>query len=135
MGGIGLALAEHLARTVHARLVLVGRTQFPARSEWEALLKENGKRTDAQRIRKLQKIERLGGEVLTISADVTDPVQMENTLRIARKRFGHIDGVVHAAGLIEDGPLQIKTRESAARVLAPKIQGTLALQKALPREA
>ena len=43
MGGIGLAFAEHLARTVHARLVLVGRTPLPAVSEWEALLKENGK--------------------------------------------------------------------------------------------
>ena len=131
MGGIGLVLAEHLARTVHARLVLVGRTQLPAMSQWEALLKEDGKGIHAQRIRKLQKIHSLGGEVLTISADVTDPVQIENTLRIARQRFGAIDGVIHAAGLIEDGPLQVKTRESAARVLAPKIHGTLALQKAL----
>ena len=131
MGGIGLVLAEHLARTVHARLVLVGRTQFPAISEWEVLLKENGKGINAQRIRKLKEIQGLGGDVLTVSADVTDLVQMENALRIARQRFGAIDGVVHAAGLIEDGPLQIKTRESAARVLAPKIQGTLALLKAL----
>ena len=131
MGGIGLALATHLARTVHARLVLVGRTQFPAVSEWEDLLKGTGKGPDVERIRKLQEIERLGGEVLAISANVTDLAQTENALRVARQRFGRIDGVIHAAGLIEDGPLQIKTRESANRVLAPKVQGTLALQKAL----
>ena len=77
------------------------------------------------------KIQALEARFHRFPRDVTDPVQMEDTIRIARQRFGAIDGVVHAAGLIEDGPLQIKTRESAARVLAPKIQGTLALQKAL----
>ncbi|HET8842172.1 MAG TPA: beta-ketoacyl synthase N-terminal-like domain-containing protein, partial [Ktedonobacteraceae bacterium] len=34
LGGIGLAIAEHLARTVQARLVLVGRTPLPARKQW-----------------------------------------------------------------------------------------------------
>jgi acyl transferase domain-containing protein/thioesterase domain-containing protein len=131
MGGIGLVLAEHLARTVHARLVLVGRARLSDMSEWEALLKKNGQGSDAQKVRKLREIQALGGEVLTVCADVTDRFQMEETIRIARQRFGDLDGVVHAAGLIEDGPLQIKTRDSAARVLAPKIQGTLALHEAL----
>ena len=56
---------------------------------------------------------------------------MEQAVETALQRFGGIDGVIHAAGLIEDGPLQIKSRESAARVLAPKIQGTLVLQEVL----
>ena len=132
LGGIGLVLAEHLARTVHARLVLVGRTQLPPPSEWQAVLgKSNGANSARQKIAKLREIESLGAEVLTISADVTDSKQIEDALRIARQRFGDIHGVIHAAGLIEDGPLQIKTRESAARVLAPKVQGTLVLQQAL----
>ena len=43
LGGIGLTVAEHLARTLHARLVLLGRTQLPPASEWQALLsKPNG---------------------------------------------------------------------------------------------
>jgi acyl transferase domain-containing protein/thioesterase domain-containing protein/acyl carrier protein len=132
LGGIGLVLAEHLARTVHARLVLMGRTQLPPPSEWQAVLgKPNGANNARQKIAKLREIESLGAEVLTISADVTDSKQIEDALRIARQRFGSIHGVIHAAGLIEDGPLQIKTRESAARVLAPKVQGTLVLQQAL----
>ena len=132
LGGIGLVVAEHLARTVHARLVLVGRTPLPPASEWQAVLdKPNGANGARQKIAKLREIESLGAEVLTISADVTDSKQIAEALRVARQRFGDIHGVIHAAGLIEDGPLQIKTRESAARVLAPKIQGTLVLQQAL----
>ena len=132
LGGIGLVVAEHLARTVHARLVLVGRTPLPPPSEWQAALdKPNSANGARRKIAKLREIESLGGEILTISADVTDSKQIAQGLRVARQRFGDIHGVIHAAGLIEDGPLQIKTRESAARVLAPKIQGTLVLQQAL----
>jgi acyl transferase domain-containing protein/acyl carrier protein len=132
LGGIGLVVAEHLARTVHARLVLVGRTPLPPASEWQAVLgKPNGANGARQKIAKLRELESSGAEVLTISADVTDSKEIAEALRIARQRFGDIHGVIHAAGLIEDAPLQIKTRESAARVLAPKIQGTLVLQQAL----
>jgi acyl transferase domain-containing protein/thioesterase domain-containing protein/acyl carrier protein len=132
LGGIGLVVAEHLARSVHARLVLVGRTPLPPASEWQSILdKPNGANGARQKIAKLREIESLRAEVLTISADVTDFRQIAEALRTARQRFGDIHGVIHAAGLIEDAPLQIKTRESAARVLAPKIQGTLALQRAL----
>jgi amino acid adenylation domain-containing protein len=38
LGGLGLAVAEHLARTVGARLVLLGRTPLPPRPEWDAWL-------------------------------------------------------------------------------------------------
>ncbi len=132
LGGIGLAVAEHLARTVHARLVLVGRTPLPPKSEWKTVLGEpNGANSARQRISKLREIESLGAEVLAIAADVTDSRAIAEAVNTARQRFGDIHGVIHAAGLIEDGPLQIKTPESAARVLAPKIQGTLALQQAL----
>jgi thioesterase domain-containing protein/NADP-dependent 3-hydroxy acid dehydrogenase YdfG/acyl carrier protein len=132
LGGIGLVIAEHLARTVHARLVLTGRTPLPPASEWDALLAQPEKADSAQQtIRKLRELESLGSEVLTIPADVTSRKQMEEALGIVRQRFGELNGVIHAAGLIEDGPLQIKTRESAARVLAPKISGTLVLQDVL----
>ena len=132
LGGIGLVVAEHLARTVHARLVLVGRTPLPPASEWQSVLDQpNGANSLRQKITKLRELESLGVEVLTISADVTDSKQIAEALRIARQSFGDIHGVIHAAGLIEDAPLQTKTRESATRVLAPKIQGTLVLQQAL----
>ncbi|TFG97233.1 MAG: KR domain-containing protein, partial [Myxococcales bacterium] len=36
LGGIGLTLAEHLARKVRARLVLLGRRGLPARDAWGA---------------------------------------------------------------------------------------------------
>jgi hypothetical protein len=39
--------------------------------------------------------------------------------------------IFHAAGVLDDGPLMLKAAESATRVLAPKVRGTLALEAAL----
>ena len=82
LGGIGLVVAEHLARTVHARLVLVGRAPLPPASEWQTVLsKSNGTNDTRQKIAKLRELESLGAEILTISADVTDSQQIAEALR------------------------------------------------------
>lgn len=132
LGSLGLVIAEHLAREFKARLVLVGRTAVPAESEWEAALHDPGQsEAERQRIRKLMKI-RAHAEGLEIArADIANPAEMRAAVALAQKQFGKIDGVLHAAGVLEDGPLMVKSAESAARVLAPKVQGTLVLEEAL----
>lgn len=130
LGGVGLAIAEHLSRVWKARLVLVGRTALPPRAHWDAALHDTEvpERTKEQ-LRKLIEIQSAGGEVLPIQADVTRKEEMELAVREARRHFRAIHGVVHAAGTIGDMPLQMKTREGAARVLRPKVHGTLILKE------
>jgi acyl carrier protein len=65
-----------------------------------------------------------------ITADVADPAQMDDAVRQALARFGTVHGVFHAAGLPGQGLTQLKTADIAAQVMAPKIQGTLALDRA-----
>ena len=130
LGGIGLVIAEHLARSLQARLVLLGRTALPPRSDWEPLAATDHPWNAVQhKIRKLLEIESLGAELLTVATDVTKRDEMESAVKLARQKFGAIDGVIHAAGVIEDSPLQVKTRESATRVLDPKVKGTLILKE------
>ena len=132
LGGIGLVIAEYLARTLHARLVLVSRSELPPASEWKRVMENDGSApTLKEKIRKLLEIESLGGEVLTIRADVTSREEMAAAVKLACERFGAMHGVIHAAGVVEDGPLLAKERESAARVLDPKIKGTLVLDEIL----
>ncbi len=132
LGGVGLAIAEHLAKTVQARLVLVGRQGLPARSEWAQRLADGSiAPSQAHRIRQVMAIEALGAEVLVIAADVTSAPQMKAALKQARARFGALHGVLHTAGVLADGVIQLKDAAVAASVLAPKVQGTLALEAAL----
>ncbi len=121
LGGIGLVLAEDLARSVGARLVLTSRSGFP---------------DDAAdpRVRGVRRLEELGAEVLVVAADVTDEAAMREAVRQARERFGAVHGAIHAAGVPGGGLIALKTAEAAGRVLAPKVQGSLNLAAALEGE-
>ncbi len=132
LGGLGLALARHLAETQGARLALVGRTALPPRERWERRLAELSPADPlGRRLREMMAIEAAGGEVLPIAADVTDVRAMQRAVRQVRRHFGAIDGVFHAAGLLDDGPIQLKQHDAARAVIAPKLLGTLALEQAL----
>jgi non-ribosomal peptide synthase protein (TIGR01720 family) len=134
LGGVGLELAEYLARTVRARLVLLGRSAFPARAEWAAWLDAHSEQ-DAigRKIRRLIALEETGAEVLVLSADVTDDAQAEAAFREASEQFGEINGVIHAAGLPPSSLIQRRTREAAASVLAPKVRATRTLDALVRR--
>jgi acyl transferase domain-containing protein/acyl carrier protein len=114
MGGIGQAIANYLAETVKARLVLTGRSQQP--------------KTPEQR-QNIERWEKLGAEVLQVKADAANAAEMENALAQAGKRFGTIDGVIHAAGLPDGAVIQGRTREMTENIMAPKVGGTLILDR------
>jgi acyl transferase domain-containing protein/NADP-dependent 3-hydroxy acid dehydrogenase YdfG/acyl carrier protein len=135
LGGIGLTIAEHLARSVRARLVLLGRSSFPARAEWESWLATHNDDDRAGRtIRKLLTLEETGAEVMVASADVADMEAMRDVVKRATERFGQINGVVHSAGVAGGRMIQLQTPLEAARVLSPKAQGTLVLDDILKDE-
>jgi NAD(P)-dependent dehydrogenase (short-subunit alcohol dehydrogenase family)/acyl carrier protein len=132
LGGVGLVLAEHLAEAYKARLVLTARSPLPPREQWDGWLaghpREDG---TSRRIRQVQRLEQLGSEVLVVAADVASLGQMQDVVGQAVARFGPIQGAVHSAGVAGGGVIQLKEREAAARVLAPKLEGTLVLEEVL----
>lgn len=128
LGGIGLALAEYLARQAQARLVLLSRSSFPGEDEWSQWLESHGREDRiSQKIRRLADIRKMGGDILVCRGDVTDGGQLEEVRKQAEKRFGRLDGLIHAAGIPGGGMIQLKKPELAEKVLAPKLQGTMAL--------
>lgn len=132
LGGIGLVFAEHLAKTVQAKLILIGRSALPERSAWEQWLTDHTEEDPtSSKMRKVQDLEALGAEVLVVGADVAVQEQMAGAISQAQKQFGQINGVIHAAGVPGGGAIQRKTREIAEKVLAPKVQGTVILETLL----
>ncbi len=131
-GGIGLVLAESLARAVKARLIITARSAFPPMSAWSRWVAAHGEDDDvSRRIAVLRTVEENGGEVIVIRADVADPDAMRRGIAQAEKRFGPINGVIHAAGIPGEGILQLKEPETALAVLRPKVHGTLVLAELL----
>ncbi len=131
-GGIGLATAEHLARTANARLVLIGRSALPPADQWDAWLRSHADdNTISRRIRSIRELESFGAEVLPAEADVTDVEAMREAVQEALRRFGTIHGVVHAAGVLQDGLIAQKTQSDAEEVFAPKVHGAMVLDEAV----
>ncbi|MBW4666572.1 MAG: KR domain-containing protein [Cyanomargarita calcarea GSE-NOS-MK-12-04C] len=130
LGGIGLVLAEHLAKTLQAKLILIGRGALPERSEWEQwLVTHDPQDIVSRKIQKVRSLEALGVEVEIKSADVTNFEQMQAIIAQVLQKFGHINGVIHAAGIPGGGVTQLKTRDMASNVLAAKVKGTLILEE------
>jgi len=100
LGGVGLVLAEHLARTQRAKLVLTGRSAFPEKADWNQWLTRHDEHdATSRKIRVLQELEKTGAEVLVLHADVSDEKQMREVLARTDERFGGLDGVIHGAGV------------------------------------
>lgn len=132
-GGIGLTLAEDLIRRFKAKIVLIARRPLPDRAFWHAHLARHAP-TDplSRRILALQRLEALGGEVTVAVADVCNIEEMRAAVVDAATRFGPIRAVIHAAGVVDDGPLMTKTPAAVEEVFAPKLHGTLVLDRLFP---
>jgi acyl transferase domain-containing protein/NAD(P)-dependent dehydrogenase (short-subunit alcohol dehydrogenase family) len=65
-------------------------------------------------------IEQAGGKAEYIRADVTDAEAFAAVLTDIKQRYGRIDGVIHAAGILEDKFFRSKDAESFARVYNTK---------------
>nr|WP_314262184.1 SDR family oxidoreductase [uncultured Devosia sp.] len=132
LGDLALTFATQLVSTRHARVALLARTALPARANWPVLSRVLPV-TDRRRmaITAIQSMEEAGGEVLVLEGDVTNPLDVQRALDQIRAKWGHLTGVLHTAGMVDDAPLLAKTVESAELVLAPKVVGTMVLAEAL----
>ncbi|WP_395540650.1 type I polyketide synthase [Neotabrizicola sp. sgz301269] len=132
-GGIGLTVAEDLIRRHGVKITLIARSALPDRTLWPRHLAAHAPGDPvSRRILALQRLEALGGEVLVTRADVANPDEMTAARDAGVARFGPVAAVIHAAGVVDDGPLVTKTPASAEEVFAPKLHGTQVLDRLFP---
>ena len=133
LGGIGLTLAERLGREYGAKIGFVARSSLPPREKWDEVLRTaSSKSAKARRILGLKAVEAAGAEVMILEADVSNPVEMRAAVNAMVEKWGRINGVIHAAGAIDDAPILSKESYSVDNVLAAKVQGTQVLSDLFP---
>jgi acyl transferase domain-containing protein/acyl carrier protein len=106
-GGLGLSTAEWLVEQGVRHLVLTGRS---------------GVATEAA-VQAVAKMEAAGVRVVVAKADVSDERQVAGVIEEIRRSMPPLRGVVHAAGILDDGVLLQLDEERFARVMAPKVSG------------
>jgi myxalamid-type polyketide synthase MxaB len=106
LGALGLNTAKWMAEQGARHLVLTGRRQPSEKAQ--------------QTIEELQEA---GAQVLVLCGDIS---QAEDVARIIEKievSLPPLRGVIHAAGVLDDGLLSNMSWEQFTRVMAPKVQG------------
>ncbi|WP_434627426.1 beta-ketoacyl synthase N-terminal-like domain-containing protein [Chromobacterium sp. CV08] len=124
-GGMGAAIAGHLARVYHCHLLLLVRKSLPRRRDWAAEIARQG--PDAEFLRWVQGLEAAGGRVELLQADLGDEAALATAFapvfRLAEQGDG-IDFVFHTAGRGEGAMMQMRSEAESIATLAPKVTGT-----------
>ncbi|MFX4294687.1 SDR family oxidoreductase [Streptomyces bohaiensis] len=140
LGDVGAVLAAHLAATRSCNLVLTARTPLPPEAEWPALLAAaTADDRAARHVRTVLRLREAGARVLAAGADIADREGMARVLDAARREFGTIDAVVHAAGVQSSdcfGPVVDLPRRACEAHFGAKTGGLRVLEDLLrPDEA
>ena len=136
LGGIGFTMADYLAKTAQAKLILTGISEFPPRDAWEQWLVDNDEDDDvSQKIRKVYALEALGAEVMVAQCNAGNLEETRALILQIEKRFGSLNAVIHAAGIFETlkafRGIEETSREDCDRRFLPKVYGTLVLDELL----
>lgn len=112
-GSLGLQVARHLVAQGVRHLLLLGR-RGAASAAARAVVRE---------------FENVGTSVGIVKVDIGKPDALP-ILRDALEKSGRpLKGVVHAAGVLDDGLLLEQSKERFAAVMAPKVQGAWNLHR------
>lgn len=112
-GGLGLIFARHLIDRGWKNLVLTGRSAETERHRME-----------------VNELRRLGAQVSYHAVDVTDYCAINDLMGEVRSQHGRVTGIIHAAGILDDGMLVGRSIEQMRTVIAPKLSGALNLDAA-----
>jgi acyl transferase domain-containing protein/NADPH:quinone reductase-like Zn-dependent oxidoreductase/SAM-dependent methyltransferase len=110
--GLGLMTAQWLVERGARHLVLTGRR------EPDSLCAET-----------LRTLESKGAEVRVARADASDGDAMTRLMADVRATMPPLRGVIHSAGVLDDGVLLQQNWDRFAAVFAPKVTGTLLLHQ------
>ena len=106
LGGLGLLVADWLVEKGAKNLILIGRSEPSQEAKQQ-----------------LQELEKRGTKIAVLQADISKLEQLETALNSLPPDFPVLGGVIHAAGVLDDGMLLNLNWERMAKVMNPKVLG------------
>ena len=106
LGALGLAVAQWMIKQGARHIVLTGRRP-PSEKAQETI----------------QQLEQTGAKISVRLGDISSEQDVARILKLIEESQPPLRGVIHAAGVIDDGVLQQMSWERFSKVMAPKLQG------------
>ncbi|MBR3772705.1 MAG: SDR family NAD(P)-dependent oxidoreductase, partial [Clostridium sp.] len=116
-GGLGKIFSKYLATRTAVTLILTGRKALDARIEEQ-----------------MKQLKEFGARAVYVPCDASSMEDVRKLYRFCKEKFGQVNGIIHAAGVLKDSYIIKKTREEVEQVLAPKILGIRNLDIAFQKE-
>lgn len=125
LGNFGMELCEFITENHKANIFLMTRSSFPKSSEWNSWIEEKGlENSISRKIVKIKEMSGKGSSVTVVQGDVSNVEDLRAVRKRIQGEYGPISGVIHAAGVVENGMIANKTVESFGPVFAAKVYGT-----------
>ncbi|MFH0993935.1 MAG: type I polyketide synthase, partial [Pseudomonadota bacterium] len=114
LGALGCLIAEHLKHQGAGTIVLCGRNPAgPAIAD------------------RMERLQGNGTNVVVMLGDISREEEAADILERIRATLPELKGIVHAAGILDDGIIRDQTWERFIRVMSPKIDGVWNLYRHL----
>ncbi len=127
--GLGNLAARWLAQQGNCHLVIVGKTPLPSPLDWPVAAQTDT--PEGHRCRALLDLELAGATVTYFAADVSEKAEVTNLFKAIQTRYGHLEGIIHAAGVgLKRLSLNELSLSEIAHTLAPKVAGSVWLAEA-----
>lgn len=124
-GGIGLVYVDHLLDiNPNVNIAILGRTDTLAVLEAKQELNEH----ERSKLEQIQAIYSKGANVKFYACDLASESNVQQVVG-GLAAAGNLVGVIHLAGVPEEGMLFAKSEEEFLRITAPKVQGTMLLRQ------
>lgn len=113
LGGIGTAITDYIARQTQSVIILVGKS----------------KALDLAKQKELEELGSYKAEVIYECCDCSDKEEVYELVTRIIGCYRHLDGIVHAAGVVDDKLFIRKTEEEFQNTCAPKLMGVINLDE------
>lgn len=133
-GAIGIQASKYLANEANANLCFLNRTPLPARENWDQILSEGVNDKQISIINQIREIESAGARVESYAANTSSYEEVKRAIEQIKEAHGHINGVVHCAGVPGEGYIIKKDKDVFDRVISPKVEGTWILDELTKNE-
>ncbi|UQQ34206.1 SDR family NAD(P)-dependent oxidoreductase [Paenibacillus polymyxa] len=113
-GGLGKIFAREIAEsTESSNIILMGHSPLDeSKKKW------------------ICELQKLGAHVVYKNQDLNDKEGVVEFINTIEREYGHVNGIIHSAGIIQDDYIVNKSSEEFRTVLAPKVSGLLCLDEA-----
>jgi acyl transferase domain-containing protein/acyl carrier protein len=106
LGGLGIDLAKWMVSQGARHLVLVGRSGASSGASEE-----------------IRQLKEAGAEILVVQADISQESEVKRILSDIAQSLPPLSGIIHLAGVLDDGVLLRQDWERFAKVMTPKVAG------------